>query len=329
MPNVSGAADRSNLSVTYEDENGNRIVKSGGKRPWRNNNPGNIIKGETARRLGAIGDDGIFAVFPDVKTGAKAMDSLLKGSRYQSLSLGDAIARWSANEDEVLEAYRRRVEEWTGLGRDRPMSSLTPEEFARVVEAMQRQEGIWAPDPETRKKTILKGVVIHEPADPPTRPARDAPQPPSGKPAGSNRPGVPVPPPPQRRNEAPAPQKGAAAESLRPAVLGGVGDLPGFGGAAPTAPVAAPARPPAKPETGLDRLQALFGRPFEHLVQTSRGRVPVDDPAVLHVDEIDALMAAPAYRQSLHPQAEKTRCQRRSKISPPGRSKTSGSTQRL
>ena len=66
-------------------------------------------------------------------------------------------------------------------------------------------------------------------------------------------------------------------------------------------------RTQAKPATGLDRLQALFGRPFEHLVQTSRGRVPVDDPAVLHVDEIDALMAAPAYRQSLHPQAEKTR----------------------
>ena len=66
-------------------------------------------------------------------------------------------------------------------------------------------------------------------------------------------------------------------------------------------------RTQAKPATGLDRLQALFGRPFEHLVQTSRGRVPVDDPAVLHADEIDALMAAPAYRQSLHPQAEKTR----------------------
>ena len=64
---------------------------------------------------------------------------------------------------------------------------------------------------------------------------------------------------------------------------------------------------PTKPADGLDRLQKLFGRPFEHLVQTAQGRVPVDDPAILHADEIDSLMASSAYRQSLHPQAEKTR----------------------
>ncbi len=58
--------------------------------------------------------------------------------------------------------------------------------------------------------------------------------------------------------------------------------------------------------TGLDRLQDLFGRPFQHLVKTASGRVPVDDPAILHVDEIDALMTSSAYRQSVHPQYEKT-----------------------
>ena len=89
---------------------------------------------------------------------------------------------------------------------------------------------------------------------------------------------------PQGRGATPAPQKGA-------------------GPAAPTPP---PARPPDKPVTGLDRLQYLFGRPFQHLVKTASGRVPADDPAILHVDEIDALMTSSAYRQSLHPQFEKT-----------------------
>lgn len=76
---------------------------------------------------------------------------------------------------------------------------------------------------------------------------------------------------------------------------------------APDQPPASRAAAPTKPADGLDRLQKLFGRPFEHLVQTAQGRVPVDDPAILHADEIDSLMASSAYRQSLHPQAEKTR----------------------
>ena len=97
----------------------------------------------------------------------------------------------------------------------------------------------------------------------------------------------------------PIPPPSAPAQTISP------GARPALGGSAPE-PAPPPARPRNKPVTGLDRLQDLFGRPFQHLVKTASGRVPVDDPAILHVDEIDALMTSSAYRQSVHPQYEKT-----------------------
>ena len=100
-----------------------------------------------------------------------------------------------------------------------------------------------------------------------------------------------------------SPEKKAPAGFRDPAT----GDRSGVEIHAPDQPPASRAAAPTRPVTGLDRLQKLFGRPFEHLVQTAQGRVPVDDPAILHADEIDSLMASSAYRQSLHPQAEKTR----------------------
>ncbi len=52
-------------SVIYFSLGGDRMIRRKGTWAWRNNNPGNIIKGVKARKLGSIGAAGGFAVFPD------------------------------------------------------------------------------------------------------------------------------------------------------------------------------------------------------------------------------------------------------------------------
>ena len=66
--------------------------RSGGNINWRNNNPGNIRYGQFAVSMGAIGENGGFAVFPTEEIGRKAADTLLKGKNYAELSAAQAIS---------------------------------------------------------------------------------------------------------------------------------------------------------------------------------------------------------------------------------------------
>ena len=49
--------DINNLKVTYIDKEGNEIIKSGGHKAWRTNNPGNLSFSslEAAKKSGAVG----------------------------------------------------------------------------------------------------------------------------------------------------------------------------------------------------------------------------------------------------------------------------------
>ncbi len=150
MPFTRAEADRIKLSVTYCDDRGNCTVHRGGTRAWRNNNPGNIIwKGGFARRHGAIGDHGTFAIFPDPETGRRAMEHLLRAPGYKRLTVGDAIKKRAIGNRALgpgqqagLKTYRERMERWSGVSLDQPMGSLTQQQFRRLRKAMERQEGI-------------------------------------------------------------------------------------------------------------------------------------------------------------------------------------------
>ena len=74
--------------VEYYDNKGNKEIKKGGHRNWRNNNPGNIEMGKYAKKYGAIGDDGRFAIFPTYEIGQKAKSDLIsKGKNYKGKTL--------------------------------------------------------------------------------------------------------------------------------------------------------------------------------------------------------------------------------------------------
>lgn len=112
-----------------------------GARNWRNNNPGNIEFGEFARRMGAIGSDGRFAVFPDYETGRKAKEALIfEGKGYASKTLREAIARYAPPSENDTGAYQRAVLQAVG-GHDKRMSDYTTAERGAIMNAMQRFEG--------------------------------------------------------------------------------------------------------------------------------------------------------------------------------------------
>lgn len=86
-----------NNSVTYIYRDGSMITLDG-DRPYRSNNPGNLrFPGpdglDRAKRDGAIGMDGSFAVFPDVATGQTAIAAMI--DRNGTKSLGASLHKYA------------------------------------------------------------------------------------------------------------------------------------------------------------------------------------------------------------------------------------------
>jgi hypothetical protein len=146
---INTASTSNNISATsgknfviYTDRNGQRIKRSSGSMAWRNNNPGNIINSDFARKHGAIGVSGKFAVFPDEQTGMNAVKSLLRSGGYNNLSIYAAIHKWApAADSNDPKKYTEMVEKYTGLNANKKINSLSDDELARVANAIRKVEG--------------------------------------------------------------------------------------------------------------------------------------------------------------------------------------------
>lgn len=131
------------LPIKYEGD-----VSSMGKSiAVSHNNPGNIKMGKFAEKYGATPgrnatDGGVFAKFPDVKTGLKAQRDLLKSGSYANLSVKDAMKRWS-NSGYGADLFPEIA--------DKPMYLLTE---AELIELQRRQ--IQREDPNMYKILYLK-----------------------------------------------------------------------------------------------------------------------------------------------------------------------------
>ncbi|AZR60722.1 hypothetical protein [Eikenella corrodens] len=126
---------------TYTTQGGGSFRKMGGSRSWRNNNPGNIEYGDFARRYGAIGTDGRFAIFPDEATGQRARAALIfNGDKYRNLTLTQAIERYAPSSENHTTAYQRRVLAAVG-GANLPMHKYSPAQQQAILRTMQDVEG--------------------------------------------------------------------------------------------------------------------------------------------------------------------------------------------
>lgn len=129
-----------NKTVIYTDESGRKYVFSGGTRPWRNNNPGNLVPGRISKRNGAIGRAGEFAVFPDPETGWRAMLDSLR-STHGNKSLEQMIKAYAPPNKNKTAWYLRLLRKKTGVTDDRKIKDFTEEQFEKLWRAMMTVEG--------------------------------------------------------------------------------------------------------------------------------------------------------------------------------------------
>lgn len=126
--------------IVYAWAGKSALVRIGGTRSWRNNNPGNLEYGDFAKRNGAIGTDGRFAVFPDEGAGADAQAVLLK-SVYSEHSIARFIAAYAPEPENDVECYLRHIEAQAGLDRALVLGRLTHDEWKRLLAAVRDMEG--------------------------------------------------------------------------------------------------------------------------------------------------------------------------------------------
>lgn len=124
-------------TVRYEAADGELVDYVGGTWAWRNNNPGNIIMAPFAKKNGAIGDAGGFAIFPDYETGLAALKELLFLKKYQEKSIAEVIQAYAPLKDgNNPEQYRKLVKKFTGINSSRKIKELNAEELDQVISAI-------------------------------------------------------------------------------------------------------------------------------------------------------------------------------------------------
>ena len=143
--------DPNALRIVYEgtgpDGKTVKIVHEGGHRSARNNNPGNLEYGDFARRHGALGSDGRFAIFPSPEHGLKAMESLLfETSSYRNRTIAGAITRYAPHFENDTGSYISRVARAAGVSPHTRMSSLSPDQRERMIKGMMAVEGQKQPE---------------------------------------------------------------------------------------------------------------------------------------------------------------------------------------
>ena len=130
------------FTVHYFDDKGNMVIRSGGSRAWRCNNPGNLLasaysRGKSRRSIGKAGD-GIneYAVYPDYETGHEALVVMLKGGVYSPLTLRAAIKRYDCTNPKYID----QIVAMTNFDPQRTIKSLNAKEFEMFWKAIEKME---------------------------------------------------------------------------------------------------------------------------------------------------------------------------------------------
>jgi hypothetical protein len=112
---------------------------TGSSRGQRNNNPGNIEYGPFAKRMGATGSDGRFAIFPTMQQGYAAIAELIQGYKSQGIdTIASIIQKYApAKDGNDTASYIADVVKKTGIGASQ---HLTSDQYASVQSAMAMHE---------------------------------------------------------------------------------------------------------------------------------------------------------------------------------------------
>ncbi len=151
------------FTVQYFDEQGNMIIRGGGSRAWRCNNPGNIhaSKYSTSAKRHSIGivkeGEDEDAVYPDYATGHEALVVMLRGSVYFPKTLREAMIHY----DRKNPNYINIIVSKTGFDPERRVKSLNDQEFEKFWQAIEETEKWKKGKEEFIPRSIITGVRKH------------------------------------------------------------------------------------------------------------------------------------------------------------------------
>ena len=131
-------------SVIYTDSNGSQWKFDGGSRPWRNQNPGNLVVGNVSKRNGAIGKAGGFAVFPDYDTGHAALLDSLKNV-HGDKDIPALMNVYAPPKENQTKKYILFIRKKTGVNGSKKIQDFSLNEFEKLWKAIEKMEG-WGED---------------------------------------------------------------------------------------------------------------------------------------------------------------------------------------
>lgn len=117
-----------------EDE----FVSTSGVRGIRNNNPGNIRKGENWQGMAQTQSDPAFIQFKSPEYGIRAMVKLLRNYEklYNLNTIKGIIFRWAPPNENNTEAYVKSVEQKTGLKQNEALDLADQNVMRKLVKAI-------------------------------------------------------------------------------------------------------------------------------------------------------------------------------------------------
>lgn len=148
------------FTVRYFDEDGNLTIRSRGKRAWRCNNPGNLVRSpysisKKRRAIGAAGDGkDEYAVYPDYETGHEALVVMLRGNIYSPLTLRQASIRFVPSDPDHI----HKIVKLSKLDPERTIKSLNEKEFKSYWQAIEYNEGWEEGQEDFIEKWYITGV---------------------------------------------------------------------------------------------------------------------------------------------------------------------------
>lgn len=142
MIQITKAYAGPNDSVIYEYEDGRREIRFGGSRPWRNNNPGDVVA-NNIQWNGKVGSAGGFVIFNDPEAGRRVTRIILSNRAKEGKTLAAAMQSYAPSNANPTGAYINNLTKWTGVAADTHLNSLSPAKFEAVIQGIFKQEG-WA-----------------------------------------------------------------------------------------------------------------------------------------------------------------------------------------
>lgn len=126
------------------------VLRKSGSRNWRNNNPGNLEYGAFAKKHGAVGSDGRFAIFPSYEAGRKAKERLIfENKKYKNLDLMGMVSKYAPPSENKTALYQKAV--LSAVGENKRMSEYSDSERNIIMDSMERFEGF-----KSGKTTVIK-----------------------------------------------------------------------------------------------------------------------------------------------------------------------------